>query len=212
VGNFLIGLSIPIGILILLILVIFLIIKFSQRKSTSKLQKDQGSSTQSEPASGNTNPPSADHGHDTPKKKSKFWSSLGAIAGVIALIVFVLWAVSFGIKTVKYLSDFFTLEENKVHPKSLPEKSLPDSIITLKDTIIEYYHLSKGSQKVIYTRPGYNYIRHSGGWKYYCKTQNEPYFTIHGGNPPIADDVGIKYFYVKFYEVECDIKIIFVKI
>lgn len=161
------------------------------------------------PGTGNTNSHST--GHVVTNKKSKFWNYLSAIVAVIILIVVVLWSITFVIKTVKYIGDFFTIE-NKVRPKTniLPQKSLPDSIIMLQDTIKEYYYLRKGSQKVIYTRPGYNYIRHnSDGWKYYCQPQNASYFTIYGDGKPRADDVGIKYFIVKFYEVEFNMEIIF---
>lgn len=148
----------------------------------------------------------------TKSRAKKIWTIIFSIL-VIGLVLYIIVIV-----VINYLShNQFDNKLNSDPPKNkkelssgdLPPKSLPDSIIMLKDTIVEYYHLSQKSQKVIYTRPGYNYIRYSEGRKYYYKGENEPYFKIYGDGNSRADNVGIKYFYVQFYEVECNIKIKF---
>lgn len=211
-GDFLIGLLMPLGVLILLILLIIALIKLFKKKSSPNIQQQNSPSNHG--TSSNTGTVNSHSGHATPTKSraKKIWTIILSIL-VIGIILYVIVII-----VINYLvNNQFDNRLNNDPPKgkkelsdTLPQKSLPDSIIMRQDTIIEYYHLSKGSEKVIYTRPDYDYTRYSGGWKYYCQPQNETYFIIYGGEPPRVDDTGIKYFIVKFYEVECNIKIVFV--
>ncbi len=98
-GDFLIGLSIPIGILILLVLLRITLIKLFKKKSTPNIQQ-KGSSTQSESASGAT-PPPADHANHTHTAKSKTnWLSkilwtIFVLVATVAVLVFLAWALPF---------------------------------------------------------------------------------------------------------------------
>lgn len=197
-GDFLIGLSIPIGILILLVLLRITLIKLFKKKSTPNIQQ-KGSSTQSESASGAT-PPPADHANAISSAKPKtnsfskiFWTIITVVL-IVAALVFIVWA--------------FTFVRNEV--KSFPEPSHKTETVKTPDVITETYPLNKDSKKIrVYTHDGYTYERYSGGWKYYCTHQNGVKTLRGDGNS--KEDGTVKYFDLEFYEVECIITVIFTK-
>jgi len=125
---------------------------------------------------------------------SKIFWTIATIVLVVAILVFLAWALPF-IK--KSATDFFEDSSKTELPKS-------------PDVITEHYPLNINSKKIrVYTHDGYTYERFSGGWKYYCTPQNGEK-TIRGdGNS--REDGTVRYFDLEFYEAECIITVIFTK-